>query len=155
MVNIHVLVILVFIVKIIGSIIAISISKIRNNTAIKKNWIEKGDRADLLGSNPHSKGDSFSRSLFDVFEIIVHTTITIIDNKIAKVAEIVTKYIILSLLLRSFDWKSKIFIYTKRIRFIYLISKLRCKGKVILHLQSVNIMLLLQIRSDDSWKNDI
>lgn len=37
MVTIQVLVILIFIVKIIGNIIAISISKIKNSTAIKKN----------------------------------------------------------------------------------------------------------------------
>lgn len=85
--KIHVLVILNFIVKIIGNMIAISMSKIKNNTAIKKNWIEKGVRADLLGSNPHSKGDNFSRSLFDVFEITVHIIIIIIAIVILSIKE--------------------------------------------------------------------
>ena len=31
--------------------------------ASKKNRREKGRRADLIGSNPHSKGEFFSRSL--------------------------------------------------------------------------------------------
>jgi len=42
---------------------AISISKTRKITANKKNRVEKGMRADLLGSNPHSKGELFSRSI--------------------------------------------------------------------------------------------
>ena len=40
----------------------ISISKTRKITANKKNRNEKGSRADLLGSKPHSKGELFSRS---------------------------------------------------------------------------------------------
>jgi len=47
-----------------GRIIAISISKTKKITASKKNRVEKGIRADLLGSNPHSKGLLFSRSLY-------------------------------------------------------------------------------------------
>jgi len=92
-VMIHVLVILHFNVIMIGIIIAISISKIRNNTAIKKNWIEKGVRDELLGSNPHSKGDNFSRSFFDVFEIIVHKIIIIIDNIKATIIDKIIPYI--------------------------------------------------------------
>ena len=45
-----------------GSNRAISISKTKKITASKKNRREKGNRAELLGSNPHSKGDLFSRS---------------------------------------------------------------------------------------------
>jgi hypothetical protein len=41
---------------------AISISKIRNTTASKKNRREKGVRAEFFGSNPHSYGESLSRS---------------------------------------------------------------------------------------------
>lgn len=40
---------------------AISISKTRNNTARIKNRREKGIRAELWGSNPHSKGVVFSK----------------------------------------------------------------------------------------------
>jgi hypothetical protein len=46
-----------------GRIKVISISKIRKITAIKKNWIENGTRAESIGSNPHSKGEGFSRSM--------------------------------------------------------------------------------------------
>lgn len=45
-----------------GRIRVISISKIKKITAIKKNRNEKGNRAELLGSKPHSKADGFSRS---------------------------------------------------------------------------------------------
>ena len=44
-----------------GIIIAISISKIKNKTASRKNCREKGSRAELCGSNPHSNGEDFSR----------------------------------------------------------------------------------------------
>ena len=40
----------------------ISISNTKKITANKKNRRENGIRAELLGSKPHSKGDSFSRS---------------------------------------------------------------------------------------------
>lgn len=49
-------------VIIIGRMMAISMSKIKNKIAIMKNWMENGIRDDLWGSNPHSKGDIFSRS---------------------------------------------------------------------------------------------
>ena len=50
-----------------GRIKVNSISKIRKIMAMRKNWIEKGKRADLIGSNPHSKGEGFSRSLNSFF----------------------------------------------------------------------------------------
>lgn len=50
---------------------AISTSKIRNTRAIRKNRSEKGARAFLIGSNPHSKGVSFSRSLLDFILVII------------------------------------------------------------------------------------
>lgn len=78
MVVVHVIILLIFIVMIIGKIIAISISKIRNRIAIKKNCNEKGKRDDDKGSNPHSKGDIFSRSWIVVFEINVHMIINIV-----------------------------------------------------------------------------
>jgi hypothetical protein len=43
----------------------ISISNTMKIIASKKNRIEKGIRAVLLGSNPHSNGDDFSRSVYD------------------------------------------------------------------------------------------
>jgi hypothetical protein len=51
---------------IIGNINAISTSKIKKIIPIKKNRIEKGNREELKGSNPHSNGDLFSRS-YDLF----------------------------------------------------------------------------------------
>jgi len=53
----------VLIIIIIGKIRAISTSKIKKIIAIIKNRIEKGSREELEGSNPHSKGDLFSRSV--------------------------------------------------------------------------------------------
>lgn len=86
----------------------ISTSKIRKITAIKKKCNENGKRADVFGSNPHSKGDLFSRSINLFLEIIFTTKIKIkliikINIKIeAKMINIYTKYV------RFFDWKSKI-----------------------------------------------
>ena len=54
----------VLIIKGAGKIKVISISKIKKITAIKKNRIERGRRAELFLSNPHSNGEGFSR--FDV-----------------------------------------------------------------------------------------
>jgi len=47
----------------IGRSNTISISKTKKMTANKKNRKENGIRAFFLGSNPHSKGENFSRSL--------------------------------------------------------------------------------------------
>ena len=60
-----------------GNKIEISISKIKNTIAIKKNRIENGIREVFLGSNPHSNGDTFSRSKIVFFENSV-------DNKIRR-----------------------------------------------------------------------
>lgn len=46
-----------------GSRNIISMSKMRNKIASRKNRMEKGIRAFEEGSNPHSKAESFSRSL--------------------------------------------------------------------------------------------
>lgn len=56
-----------------GIIIVISTSKIKNTTASKKKWREKGSRDILLGSYPHSKGEFFSRlkpNLTEIEELI-------------------------------------------------------------------------------------
>lgn len=45
----------------IGISKAISISKTKNKTARMKNRREKGMRAELCGSNPHSNGVDFSK----------------------------------------------------------------------------------------------
>lgn len=48
--------------------------------ASKKNRREKGDRAEVLGSNPHSNGEDFSRSFAVFFEIVDETSIIINDK---------------------------------------------------------------------------
>jgi len=67
-----------FIVIISGNSKVISTSKIKKITAIRKNWSEKGIRADDFGSNPHSNGDLFSRSINVFFEMILAISIIII-----------------------------------------------------------------------------
>lgn len=69
-----------FIIIEIGKINTISTSKIKKITAIKKKCNENGIRDDLKGSNPHSKGEDFSRSMNLFLEII--TIIIIIKNRI-------------------------------------------------------------------------
>lgn len=64
----------------VGRIRVISTSKIRKITAIKKNRKEKGIRADLLGSNPHSKADGFSRSCVFFLAIVEFNRIRIRGN---------------------------------------------------------------------------
>lgn len=59
-----------------GSKRVISTSKIKKIIAIRKNRKEKGKRADPLGSNPHSKGEFFSRSLIVFFLKIDDRVIT-------------------------------------------------------------------------------
>ena len=49
--------------RIIGRRSTISTSNTRKITANRKNRREKGCRADLCGSKPHSKGEDFSRSV--------------------------------------------------------------------------------------------
>lgn len=57
---------------------AISISKIKKITPIKKNWILNGIRVELMGSNPHSNGEFFSRSVNVFFDKILANNIVII-----------------------------------------------------------------------------
>lgn len=57
------------IIKISGIKRVISMSKIKKINLIKKNWILKGRREFEIGSNPHSKGETFSRDLDDFIEI--------------------------------------------------------------------------------------
>lgn len=66
-----------FRVKIIGKINAISTSKIKKMIAIRKNRIEKGSREEFIGLNPHSNGESFSRSAIFFLPRIVERAITI------------------------------------------------------------------------------
>ena len=53
--------------------------------ASKKKRREKGNRADFIGSKPHSKGELFSRSLVVRFANNTPKIITSIDKATAKV----------------------------------------------------------------------
>jgi len=64
----------------------ISTSKIRKIIAKRKNRKEKGSRADLIGSNPHSNGEFFSRSLSARLESTQPSPITTTDKTIAITA---------------------------------------------------------------------
>lgn len=87
---------------------AISTSKIIKITAIKKNRDEKGSRAEFFGSNPHSKGDLFSRSSFIFFEINVVSTMIAADNKMVTVAADMVIIITCLVFHKFLDWKSSI-----------------------------------------------
>jgi hypothetical protein len=78
----------------IGKINAISTSKIKKIIAIKKNCKEKGSREEDFGSNPHSNGEHFSRSIIVFFDKIEANNITIteiikISNDIDKINKII------------------------------------------------------------------
>jgi len=89
-VNIQVLIFLRLIIEARGRRRVISTSKMRKITAIKKNRREKGRRADPLGSNPHSKGEFFSRSvivfLAKIEEIIITAELIRRIRRVKKVA---------------------------------------------------------------------
>lgn len=51
----------------------------------KKNRMENGIRADFIGSNPHSKGESLSRSIDDRWESIKAVNKTTIGTIEARV----------------------------------------------------------------------
>lgn len=75
------------IVIIIGRIIEISTSKIKKIIVIIKNWRENGNREEVFGSNPHSKGEYFSRSFFFFFEINIEIKIKM--QEIEKIINII------------------------------------------------------------------
>ena len=100
-----------FKITIIGRISAISTSKIKKIIVIKKNRIEKGKREEFIGSNPHSKGEHFSRSLYDFFDSKDANNITIIAIVITIIDMINKLIIIYTKLISPYDWKSYILIY--------------------------------------------
>lgn len=62
----------------VGNKITISMSKIKNNTANKKNRKENGERALEKDENPHSKGLDVSRFLIKIGEKLV------VENKVIR-----------------------------------------------------------------------
>lgn len=107
----HIIIFEKFIIIIIGKIKAISTSKIKKIIAIKKNRIENGIREELEGSNPHSKGDLFSRSEIDFLDNNDAKLITIIEIIIVIEPMIKIEKIIYTKLFSPYDWKSYILIY--------------------------------------------
>ena len=93
---------------------AISRSNNRNVMATRKNFIEKGRRADPIGSNPHSYGLIFSE-----YEWSCGSQNAIVTSSVAKsvlVISTIARFIILFQVgLKSPDWKSGVLVYTKRI----------------------------------------
>jgi hypothetical protein len=100
-------------ITIIGNRRAISTSKIRKITAIKKKRSEKGSREELLGSNPHSKGELFSRSIIDFLERIEAKSITTTASRIIIVAMKEIVIIIYSELYSVLLIGSQLYLYTK------------------------------------------
>jgi hypothetical protein len=81
-------------IKIIGIGIrrTISISNTIKITASRKNRVENGIRAELIGSNPHSNGEVFSRSAEDRILTIKAIVSTIRGIKIHNVEEIISRF---------------------------------------------------------------
>jgi hypothetical protein len=75
----------------IGISKAISISKTKNKTARMKNRKEKGIRAELCGSNPHSNGVDFSKL---ILLLLFNTSVAIMINRGNNVAHIIAIVII-------------------------------------------------------------
>ena len=63
----------------------ISISKTRKIIVRRKKRIENGIRADFIGSKPHSKGESLSRSIDERWEIISEASRTKVGTTVARV----------------------------------------------------------------------
>lgn len=95
---------------IMGRITEISTSKIKKIMEIIKNWREKGWRDEVLGSNPHSKGENFSRSRFFFLEIKIEMKIRIKVIEIINIAIIDKDKIIYIILFmdKLFNWKLNI-----------------------------------------------
>lgn len=93
---------------------AISRSNKRNVMATRKNFIEKGRRADPMGSNPHSYGLVFSEYTFSWGSQNAMMTSRVASVKLVRRASI--KFIILFRTRPKLaDWKSAVLVNTKRI----------------------------------------
>lgn len=97
-----------------GNNSAISRSNNRKVIATKKNFIEKGRRAEPMGSKPHSYGLDFSAYTF----IWGSQNAIVTSNEASRVLiiKVKIKFIILSWSFpRLTDWKSAVLVNTKRI----------------------------------------
>lgn len=76
---------------------------------IRKKCNENGIRAEDLGSNPHSNGEHFSRSMNDFFDKIIDINIIILEIKIIiKEMKKIKIIIYIKNNFKLFDWKSNI-----------------------------------------------
>lgn len=105
-----------------GRSITISTSKIKKIIVIKKNRKEKGIRWLELLSNPHSKGEDFSRFII-VFLAKIKEKIKTIKVIIKTIGIKKINWRIIFSIIGPLDWKSRILYYTKKINF--LINKLK------------------------------
>lgn len=93
---------------------AISRSNRRNVMATRKNFMEKGRRADPIGSNPHSYGLVFSEYAFSWGSQNAMITSRVASVKLVRRASI--RFIILFRVRPKLaDWKSAVLLDTKRI----------------------------------------
>ena len=95
--------IFVIVVFVMGKMIEISMSKIKNRIPIMKKCDENGFRADDKRENPHSNGVFFSRLIFVFLEIrmVKQNTIMIIFTKIIVVHAIFITLLKFNLLIGS------------------------------------------------------
>lgn len=92
---------------------AISRSKRRNVMATRKNFIEKGRRADPMGSNPHSYGLVFSEYTFSWGSQNAMVTSNVASVKLVR--RVIIRFIVLFRVRPKLtDWKSVVLINTKR-----------------------------------------
>lgn len=84
----------VFIETIKGKRIVNSTSKIKKIIVIKKKCKENGRREEVLGSNPHSKGLDFSRSIVVFLEIKFK-----IKTIIVKINIIIKEFVIINFII--------------------------------------------------------
>lgn len=99
----------------------ISISKIKNISLIKKNWILNGIRVFEIGSNPHSNEEFFSR-FFKVFFDKIILKINMMKGINNKIINIKIKLIMVSILklINFINWKLIVmYIYYKDIKLMH------------------------------------
>lgn len=73
-------------------------SKIRKISLIRKNWILNGIRLLDNGSNPHSKGEDFSRLVVDFFERRIFIRKKRLAIIVKKIIRIINKIIYINLI---------------------------------------------------------
>lgn len=108
-------------IKIRGINNVISTSKIRKISPTRKNWILIGIRLDDKGSNPHSKGDNFSR--YDKF-FDPNILIEIIAIGMIVMIKIMIKMFIIIYISRKlskfFNWKLNVIIILYKFLWVFI-----------------------------------